>query len=109
MTLLAYLERPAAGDPAGLLVLHHGRGTDERDLIGIADLIDPERRLRVATPRAPLQLPGSPGYHWYLVPRVEQVGEPEQVALFGAAAVVEDEQAGGRGRRWALEIGQRRH
>jgi len=26
--------------------------------------------LRVVTPRAPLTLPGSPGYHWYLVPRV---------------------------------------
>ena len=23
---LNYLERPAAGDPAGLLILHHGRG-----------------------------------------------------------------------------------
>jgi phospholipase/carboxylesterase len=53
-----------------LLVLHHGRGTDERDLLGLADALDPERRLRVVTPRAPLALPGSPGYHWYLVPRV---------------------------------------
>jgi len=67
---LFHLERAAAGEPAGLLVLHHGRGTDERDLIGLADLLDPERRLRVVTPRAPLQLPGTPGYHWYLVPRV---------------------------------------
>ena len=24
----------------------------------------------MVTPRAPLRLPGSPGYHWYLVPRV---------------------------------------
>jgi phospholipase/carboxylesterase len=67
---LFHLERAAAGDPEGLLVLHHGRGTDERDLIALADLLDPDRRLRVVTPRAPLQLPGSPGYHWYLVPRV---------------------------------------
>ena len=29
-----YRERPAAGDPAGLLVLHHGRGADEHDLLG---------------------------------------------------------------------------
>jgi len=57
-------------EPEGLLVLHHGRGTDERDLLGLADLLDPERRLRVVTPRAPLALPGAPGYHWYLVPRV---------------------------------------
>jgi phospholipase/carboxylesterase len=65
-----HLERAASGDPEGLLVLHHGRGTNESDLLGLADLLDPERRLQVVTPRAPLQLPGSPGYHWYLVPRV---------------------------------------
>ncbi len=67
---LHYHERPAATDPDGLLVLHHGRGTDERDLTGLADALDPARRLHVVTPRGPLRLPGSPGYHWYLVPRV---------------------------------------
>jgi phospholipase/carboxylesterase len=67
---LVYLERPADGDPAGLLVLHHGRGADETDLLPLADVLDPQRRLHVVTPRAPLQLPGSPGYHWYVVPRV---------------------------------------
>jgi phospholipase/carboxylesterase len=51
-------------------VLHHGRGTDERDLLGLADALDPRRRLHLVTPRAPLVLEGSPGYHWYLVPRV---------------------------------------
>ncbi len=70
MEPLHYLERSPAGDPDGLLVLHHGRGTDERDLLGLADALDPERQLHVVTPRAPLTLPGSPGYHWYLVPRV---------------------------------------
>jgi phospholipase/carboxylesterase len=64
MSPLFQLERAASGEPEGLLVLHHGRGVDERDLIGLADLLDPERRLRVVTPRAPLTLPGSPGYHW---------------------------------------------
>jgi phospholipase/carboxylesterase len=63
-------ERPAAGEPEGLLVLHHGRGADEHDLLSLADALDPTRRLHVVTPRAPLTLPGSPGYHWYLVPRV---------------------------------------
>lgn len=67
---LAYGERPAAGDAEGLLVLHHGRGSDERDLLGLADVLDPERRLHVVTPRAPFTLPRSPGYHWYVVPRV---------------------------------------
>lgn len=69
MTGLVYLERPAAGAAEGLLVLHHGRGSDERDLLPLADLLDPHRRLHVVTPRAPLQL-GGPGYHWYVVPRV---------------------------------------
>jgi phospholipase/carboxylesterase len=65
---LVYRERPAAGDPAGLLVLHHGRGADEHDLLGLADVLDPDRRLHVVTPRAPLNIGG--GYHWYVVPRV---------------------------------------
>jgi phospholipase/carboxylesterase len=67
---LEHVERPAAGDPEGLLVLHHGRGSDERDLIGLADVLDPAGRLHVVSPRAPLTLPGWPGYHWYVVPRV---------------------------------------
>jgi phospholipase/carboxylesterase len=70
MTALVHSERLADGDPAGLLVLHHGRGTDEHDLLPLADALDSERRLHVVTPRGPLTLPGSPGYHWYMVPRV---------------------------------------
>lgn len=69
MSALVYRERPAAGEPAGLLVLHHGRGADELDLLPLADVLDPQRRLHVVTPRAPLSL-GGPGYHWYVVPRV---------------------------------------
>jgi phospholipase/carboxylesterase len=84
---LFHLERASDSEPEGLLVLHHGRGTDERDLLGLADFLDPERRLRVVTPRAPLQLPGSPGYHWYLVPRV---GYPDPESFEAArAALVE--------------------
>jgi phospholipase/carboxylesterase len=64
-------------------VLHHGRGTDERDLLGLADLLDPRQRLRVVTPRAPLILDGSPGYHWYLVPRV---GYPDRDSFDAARA-----------------------
>ncbi|HEX5925185.1 MAG TPA: phospholipase [Baekduia sp.] len=65
---LIYRERPASGDPAGLLILHHGRGADEHDLLGLGDVLDPERRLHVVTPRAPLAIGGR--YHWYVVPRV---------------------------------------
>jgi phospholipase/carboxylesterase len=71
---LIYQERPAAAEAAGLLVLHHGRGADEHDLLGLADVLDPERRLHVVTPGGPLSIPGWPGKHWYVVPRV---GFPE--------------------------------
>ena len=70
MSPLMFRERPAAGEPEGLLVLHHGRGADEHDLLPLGDVLDPQRRLHVATPRAPLTLPGWPGNHWYVVPRV---------------------------------------
>jgi phospholipase/carboxylesterase len=69
LTELVFQERPADGEPAGLIVLHHGRGADARDLLPLGDHLDPERRLHVAAPRAPLSL-GGPGYHWYVVPRV---------------------------------------
>ena len=84
------LERAATGEAEGLLVLHHGRGTDERDLIGLADLLDPQRRLQVVAPRGPLQLPGSPGYHWYLVPRVGHPDPETFEAARGALAVLHD-------------------
>lgn len=87
MEPLFHLERAASGETEGLLVLHHGRGTDERDLLGLADLLDPEQRLRVVTPRAPLTLPGSPGYHWYLVPRV---GYPDRETFEAARAALAD-------------------
>lgn len=80
---LVYRERPAAGDPTGLLVLHHGRGADEHDLLGLADVLDPRRRLHVVTPRAPLTLPGWPGHHWYTVPRV---GHPDPATFHASRA-----------------------
>jgi phospholipase/carboxylesterase len=67
------LERPAAGEPQGALVLFHGRGADEYDLYPLLDLLDPERRLAGFTPRGPLALPPG-GAHWYVVP---QVGYPD--------------------------------
>jgi phospholipase/carboxylesterase len=91
MPSLAFKERPAAGEATGLLVLHHGRGADEVDLLGLADVLDPQRRLHVVTPRGPLTLPGWPGYHWYTVP---QVGYPDPDtfwAAFNALAEFHDE------------------
>ena len=83
MSDLTFRERPADGDPEGLLVLHHGRGADEHDLLSLGDVLDPQRRLHVATPRAPLTLPGWPGYHWYVVPRV---GYPDHDTFHAAYA-----------------------
>jgi phospholipase/carboxylesterase len=118
MTLHA-LERPAAGEPAGALVLLHGRGADENDLFPLLDALDPERRLHGYTPRAPLSLPPA-GAHWYHVPRVgypdpdtfrEGYGalaewfdalpfEPGQIVLggFSQGAVMSHALAWGRGR-----------
>jgi phospholipase/carboxylesterase len=90
MTELAFAERPAAGAATGLLVLHHGRGTDERDLLGLADVLDPERRLHVASPRGPLTLPGWPGHHWYTVPRVGYPDPQTFRAAYDALAAFHD-------------------
>ena len=66
---LPHVVRPAAGDPEGALVLLHGRGADEHDLLPFLDMLDPRRRLVGITPGGPLHLaPG--GRHWYVVPRV---------------------------------------
>jgi len=91
MSALVHRERPAEGEPAGLLVLHHGRGADEHDLLGFGDVLDPERRLHVVTPRAPLTLPGWPGHHWYVVPRVGYPDHDSFHAAFAQLAELHDE------------------
>ncbi len=78
------LERPAADDPEGALVLFHGRGADEHDLVPLLEALDPERRLVGLTPRGPLALPPG-GAHWYVVPRVG-FPDPETFASSYAAA-----------------------
>jgi len=88
---LVFRERPADGEPEGLLVLHHGRGTDEHDLLGLADVLDRERRLHVVTPRGPLQVPGFPGNHWYAVPRVGYPDPETFRAAFAALSAFHDE------------------
>ena len=70
--------RPARGDAKGVLVLMHGRGTDEHDLFPLLDLLDPDAHLVGITPRAPLTL-GPGGFHWYIV---RQVGFPDPDTFF---------------------------
>jgi len=88
--MTTFLERPASGEAEGLLILHHGRGSDERDLLGLGDVLDPERRLHVVTPRAPLTL-GGPGYHWYVVPRVGYPDHDTFHAAYSGLARFHDE------------------
>jgi phospholipase/carboxylesterase len=76
--------RPARGEPDGALILLHGRGTDEFDLVPLLEALDPEHRLVGLTPRAPLSLPPG-GAHWYIV---RQVGYPDRDTFFESLASV---------------------
>jgi phospholipase/carboxylesterase len=67
---LDHLVREPAGEPEGALILNHGRGTDERDLYDLLEVLDPGRRLLGITPGAPLTNIPPGGRHWYVVPRV---------------------------------------
>jgi phospholipase/carboxylesterase len=69
---LAHDVRTARGEPDGALVLLHGRGADELDLVPLLGELDPERRFVGVTPRAPLRLSG--GFHWYVS---RAVGHPD--------------------------------
>lgn len=63
---------PENGVP-GLLLLH-GRGADEADLMGLEGALDP--RLTIVSARAPFRL--GPGYAWY---GMEQIGAPDRNTL----------------------------
>lgn len=82
---LVHRLRPADGEPAGALVLLHGRGADEADLEPFVDLLDPRRRLVGLTPGGPLFLPPG-GRHWYVVPRVGYPDHDTFHASFDALA-----------------------
>jgi phospholipase/carboxylesterase len=71
---LVHRLREAEGEPAGALILNHGRGADENDLYPLLDELDPQRRLLGVTTGAPLTNVPPGGRHWYLVP---QVGYPD--------------------------------
>jgi phospholipase/carboxylesterase len=80
------ISRPAAGDPAGMLLLLHGRGASEHDLLPLADVLDPDRRLVAVLPRAPLRLPPG-GNHWYVV---REIGRPDPDTFLPTLAAAAD-------------------
>lgn len=81
---LPHVVRPAAGEPLGALVLLHGRGADEHDLLPFLDMLDPHRRLVGITPGGPLALPPG-GRHWYVV---ERVGFPDHDTFHASFALL---------------------
>ncbi len=97
---LVHLVREPAGEPEGALILNHGRGTDEQDLHGLLDELDPERRLLGLTPGAPLTDVPPGGRHWYIVPRV---GYPDAATFrrsYGLLTGFLDETLEARGIPW---------
>jgi phospholipase/carboxylesterase len=83
---IVHRTRPAAGDPAGALVLMHGRGADELDLLPLLDLLDPGQRLVGLVPRGPLALPPG-GAHWYVV---REIGFPDRETFLATFAQASD-------------------
>jgi len=84
---LLFSERAPAGQAEGLLVLHHGRGSDENELLRAAEVLDPHHRLHVISPRGPLAPEGMSGRHWYLV---ERPGHPDPATFAGSYAALGD-------------------
>lgn len=64
------LIREPDGAAEGALILNHGRGTDERDLYPLLDVLDPGRRLLGVSSGAPITGLPPGGRHWYVVERV---------------------------------------
>jgi phospholipase/carboxylesterase len=101
---LVHLLREPDGDAEGALILNHGRGTDERDLHGLLELLDPRRRLLGITPGAPLTDIPPGGRHWYRVPRV---GYPDPETFHHSYRLLTgflDDTLGSRGIPWERTV-----
>jgi phospholipase/carboxylesterase len=63
---------PISGAATHLVVLVHGYGADGQDLIGLAphwQKLLPTAAF--AAPNAPMRVPGSPGYQWFPISRID--------------------------------------
>lgn len=82
-TTLVHKIRPPVTSSQGkspALILLHGRGTNEDDLLGLADFLDP--RFYIISPRAPYRFEeGLGGYTWF---GLRETGKPDPVQ-FGDA------------------------
>ncbi len=67
--------RTAEGPPPALILLH-GRGADEEDLLGLSEYFDD--RMLILSPRAPFPFTLGGGYTWY---DLEEIGKPDR-AMF---------------------------
>ena len=97
---LVHLLREPAGEAQGALVLNHGRGSDEHDLFGLLDELDPQRRLLGVTTGAPLTNIPPGGRHWYRVPRVGYPDPDTFASSYGLLTGFLDELLAERGIGW---------
>jgi phospholipase/carboxylesterase len=77
---------PARGTATHLVVLVHGYGADGQDLIGLAqhwrDLLP---TVAFAAPNAPMRVPGSRGYQWFPISRIDPHEMQKGVDVAGPA------------------------
>ena len=86
VTAISHRFRQSRSEPAGALVLFHGRGADENDLWPLFDVLDPQGRLAGACPRGPLSEPPG-GAHWY---RLHRVGYPDPPTFTDTFAALQE-------------------
>lgn len=89
---LTHMVRPAPepaanGAPVPGLLLLHGRGADEADLMGLVDALD--ARFTVVSPRAPYRM--GPGWAWYGLP---SVGNPDKETFLSSLEILKEFVAG---------------
>lgn len=77
------LEKDAGEGPVPGLLLLHGRGADEEDLMGLVEALD--GRFTVVSPRAPYRL--GQGWAWYGLP---SIGQPDRETFLASLEVLKE-------------------
>lgn len=83
LTHIRRISQERSGKPTPGLLLLHGRGADETDLMGLESAIDP--RFTVVSARAPHRL--GPGFAWY---GIGSVGSPDDKTMRSSLAQLGD-------------------